>query len=434
MRNIIKKTLLYGTLSLSLLTSGCTSKKNTNQVDFNKIKLIQDKNNASKFKTDEVITTNYKTNLDLKDNDVVRIPDDYISYVKCSTNMDKEAFTVNDLSKILTLDIMVTDQDLSWVNYCTNLKNLSLNYISNSDVSKYINVLPSLSNCSIKSASDTLIEIEEHRFKFLKEANSLSIGNNVVIDEEYISNTNIKELSIVSGIESRIDYKKLSFLDSLKIDIDNKYPYNSSIYFTTEDMNYLHEQGVSIEVGNEVLEINKKLDEINKSLEIDYLEKDIEKYKKITSYVINNLEYGDPTKANLYYNKGLLYAPLNYDEGICGNYAGLVEALSLRNGLDCYVVDSGHKGQHAWNLININGFYYYTDLTMLDALMGMEDTTTTDINNYVKYLGYYPFLFDERTTPKDVMYDIIQYPMDYRIYMDENALIQKSPVYKNTNK
>ena len=124
MRNIIKKTLLYGTLSLSLLTSGCTSKKNTNQVDFNKIKLIQDKNNASKFKTDEVITTNYKTNLDLKDNDVVRIPDDYISYVKCSTNMDKEAFTVNDLSKILTLDIMVTDQDLSWVNYCTNLKNL----------------------------------------------------------------------------------------------------------------------------------------------------------------------------------------------------------------------------------------------------------------------------------------------------------------------
>lgn len=428
MKKNFKKALLYGALS-TLLLSGCSSKKNTKEVDYNSIKLEQDKENALKFTADDVINTNYKPNIELKGDDVVRIPDDYLIYVKCATNMDKEVFTVNDLSKILNLNIFVTDEDLSWVNYCTNLKNLTLNYIVNTDVTRYIDVLPSLSTCKIVSASNQYIEIDESKYKFLKKANSLSISRNVIIDEEYIANTDIKELSVVSGIESRIDYKKLTFLDNLKIDIDNEFPYNTAIYFTTEDMKYLNNNGVSIEVGDKVLEINKELDEINNSLSIDSLEIDINKYKTIATYVLNNMEYGDISKIKMYYDKGFLNAPLKYGEGVCGNYAALVEALCLRNNMDCYMIDSGNKGKHAWNIININGSYYYSDLTVFDDMYAIENITKEDIDLCIKYFGSYPFLFNVNYSSAD-MYDGSYYTKDYRKYMDENSIILKGPVYK----
>ena len=433
MKRNIKKALLFGSISLSLLFSGCSKKeKEIVKTDFNSLRIEQDRNNITKSDINAVISTNYDTSLDLKGDDIVEIPEDYLSYVKCATNMDKESFSVNDLSKILTLKMYVTDQDLTWVNYCTNLKSINLSYLTNTDVTKYIDVLPSLSTCTIVSASNNLIEIDEEKFKFLKGANSLNISNNVCLDEDYLSTTSIKELAVISGIESKIDYKKLTFLDTLKIDTEDSYPYNSAIYFTSDDMNYLNENGVSIEVGEEVLKINKELDEINESLGIDSLESDISKYEKISTYVLNRLKYGDAEKAKFYYNKGFLYASLNGDEGVCGNYAGLVEALCLRNNITSYIIDSGSKGRHTWNLVDIDGIYYYSDITFLDGMINKDTLSSDDISNYIDNNGYYPFLFNENYTTSSI-YDEVYLPKEYRKHMEKTRVITKEPLYKNSD-
>ena len=435
MKKNIKKALLYGVLS-TLLLSGCSNKNDKKTVNFDKIRLEQDKENVGKFYYDDVLTTNYTTNLSLKGDDIVKIPDDYLSYVKYSLHQDKNNFTVNDLSKILTLDMYVTEEDLSWINYCSNLKNLTLKYVANSDVTKYINELPSLRNCSITCISNKQLEIDEDNFRFLKDANSLKISTNVVIDEDYLATTKVKDLSVVSGIESKINYKKLSFLDNLYIDIDNVMSYNSAIYFSTEDMNYLNEKGVSIEVGEDVLEINKKLDEINKNLNIAPLEMDYEKYKKISIYVMNKLHYGEPEKAKFYYNKGFLNASLNQDEGLCGSYSALITALCLRNNIDSFIIDSGSKGRHAWNIVKIENSYYYSDITALDYMFDnndIEDITENDIEYYINNINSNPFLF-KRSNLDDSIYDVIHYPKEFRIYEDKHAVISKEPVYKKTLK
>ena len=53
--------------------------------------------------------------------------------------------------------------------------------------------------------------------------------------------------------------------------------------------------------------------------------------------ILNVILYVVLSKTNVYYDKGFLNAPLKYGEGVCGNYAALVEALCLRNNMDCYM-------------------------------------------------------------------------------------------------
>ncbi len=426
MKRNLKKAALFGVLSLSLLAGCAKNKEPDNTVDFARIQAEQNYINIDKLSVDDVVTTLYNPTLDLKDNDIVPISEDYIPYVKFATNKDKESFTVNDLNKILTLELVVTDEDLSWINYCTNLRVLNLNYVANTDVTRYINELPLLDSCTIRSASTDLIEVNDDYFKFLKNAKSLNIHYKVDIDEDYISKTSIKELSVVSSYKSRINYKKLTNIDLLKIDTEDEYPYNSAIYFTTEDKEYLNKAGVAIEVGEEVLRVNKQLDEINDSLGITKDDIDLKKYEKIAAYVMNKMDYGDGNKTKEYYETGFLNAPLNGDEGVCGNYSALVEALCLRNGLDCYILSSG---QHAWNLVNINGLYAHADITTFDAILDRDNVNVNLIENYVKICGYAPLLF---TNPADYgdAYKEEEYPEEYKKYLDRLAHPTKEPVHK----
>ena len=430
MKRNLKKVALFGALSLSLLAGCAKNKEPDNKVDFARIKAEQDFKNIVHSSSDDVIITYYNQKLDLKDNDIVNIPEDYIPYVKVATNMNKETFTVNELNRILTLNLIVTDSDLSWVNYCTNLRVLDLNYVSNTDVSRYIKELPLLDTCTIYSASSDLIDVNEDYFKFLKNAKTLNLINQVKIDEDYISKTNIKELSVVSSFKSKINYKKLTNLDLLKIDTDDLHPYNSAIYFTTEDKEYLNKSGVAIEVGEEVLRINKQLDEINASLGIDENDSDYKKYEKIIVYVLNKINYGDTDKKDEYYENGFLNAALNGDEGVCGNYAALVEALCLRNGLECYILSSDSHGKHAWNLVNINDLYMYSDMTVLDVYIGRKNNVDVEyIEDYRNIIGLYPVMFGDISDYGET-YNDKEFPQEYVEYLNRKSSENTKPTNK----
>ena len=82
---------------------------------------------------------NNEYDVNKKDTDIVEIPEDYRLSVLYYLGKNKEdKVTVGDLKKMTSLYIAVTDQDLSWLNYCSNLKELELIFAYKIDSAKNI--------------------------------------------------------------------------------------------------------------------------------------------------------------------------------------------------------------------------------------------------------------------------------------------------------
>ncbi|MCI8446284.1 MAG: hypothetical protein HFH31_02185 [Bacilli bacterium] len=63
-----------------------------------------------------------------------------------------------------------------------------------------------------------------------------------------------------------------------------------------------------------------------------------------------------------------------------GNYAALTTALLKRLFIKSYLISSNNTrvATHMWNLVNLDGIYYYADVTWLDD---REDKFANDIRN-----------------------------------------------------
>ena len=435
----LKNKLLFGALAFSFFTTGCSQKGLGN--DREELLYNQEISNASKYEFDSEIETYYEEEKQLQDNDEINIPSDYLLYVQDALGNNKDdKITVNDLKNISSLELVLTDQDLSWVNYCTNLNNLTLKYAYDTDVSKYIKELPSLNTLIIDNVGSMPIEFNKSEFSFAKNISSLRTRRNVDIDVDYLKTTHVNTLTVASSYQNRINYKELDFLDKLYVDPENEQPFNTAIYFTSEDKEYLISKGVHVITSDKIEEINSKLDKINKSLGIDKNEMDLPKYKKIVTYVINNMHYGDLDEeqtTDKYYKNGYLRGALDEDTGaICGNYSALVEALCLRNGIDSYILSSGREGKHCWNLVKIADKYHYSDITNMDILRCIDKSTNEEISveEFVSRYGVRDmvlsyFMFDVEDSGK--MYKYTYLPREYMKYVDEHAEIYMSSLYSD---
>ena len=177
------------------------------------------------------------------------------------------------------------------------------------------------------------------------------------------------------------DYKKLDFLKRLcfySMDI-----YNILMSFTSEDYNHLIENGVEVKSFmpgqiEAMIEVNDRMDEIVKSLNVSKDTTDQEKLDAILIYVLENFSYDEDVSYALYnnincsglvesfYSGGDLYGALEKDSQICGNYAAMVEALANRLDLKSYYALGFTGGGHAWNLVCVEDYYYLVDATFLD--------------------------------------------------------------------
>lgn len=422
MRRLFKKSLLFCSLGFTLL-SGCSKRG----LGANRVILLneQDTYNFDKYDSYEKIVTSYDTDLVLDDDSVIDIPSDYRLFVLDSLCKDKDdQITVHDLSIVSSLEISVTEQDLSWINYCTNLRDLTLKYAYRSDVTKYINNLPSLRILSLNSGSEIPLEVTEENFSFIKNIEVLNVRKNIDLDIGFIKSTNINTMSIISTELNRIDYKELDFLKNLLVDKDAVSPYNTAIYFSNEDKEYLISKGVNIKTSEKIEEINFRLDVINRNIGIDDNDLDLVKYKKIVTYIVNNLYYGDIDEelgAKPYYKDGYLYGALEGNgSSICGNYSALVEALCIRNNIDAYLLTSGKYGKHTWNAVNIGGKYYNSDITNVDHLNYLDPETNKMISSeeYISKYGIRDidmefFLFKQGSIDDD-MFNYVYLPMNYK--------------------
>ena len=87
---------------------------------------------------------------------------------------------------------------------------------------------------------------------------------------------------------------------------------------------------------------------------------DYEKVQTVYTYVIDNTAYqesnDDQSIAGTFWKK----------EAVCAGYAGAVQYLLERLGISCIYVDGSTAGStegHAWNIVKLNGEYYYVDAT-----------------------------------------------------------------------
>lgn len=346
------------------------------------ISYIRDESKANiEDNYDEELMEKYRN---APDDMIVEIPEEFkyevVSHI--SNKSEDDVITVGDLRSIdyLMLDISddtVGDVDLSWLNYCTNLKYLYLygDIIQYTDdilgfdnidtillTTRYGEDLMDLRNCGFINHCPTL--------------KSLSISG--LYDAEQLYGLNIKHLSLDVRETHTIDFKKLDFLEELTL---YGGAYDIAVYLSNDDIDYLESKGVKISFGtidnvdiDQIREINDKLDEIIESLGLDENATDEEKVRAVLIYVLSNLQYDEYASEcqrngirfdyDPFYKDGELYGALEGKTQICGNYAALTSALLHRLGVDIYFVSSD---SHSWNLIEIDGKWYYFDSTWLDG-------------------------------------------------------------------
>lgn len=115
---------------------------------------------------------------------------------------------------------------------------------------------------------------------------------------------------------------------------------------------------------------------------------DYEKAKAVYEYVILNTNYGysedDQSLAGVFRDH----------QAVCAGYAGAVQYLLERLGVEClYVTGDTQESPdgHAWNIANLNGTYYYLDATNGDQPDFLQSEEAETVKDMVLYDYLCPF-------------------------------------------
>lgn len=109
-------------------------------------------------------------------------------------------------------------------------------------------------------------------------------------------------------------------------------------------------------------EATKKLDEVIRSLNLDG-KSDYDKFKAVTNWIVSNVRYDEDNETK--YQHDLTGAVLD-GLAVCDGYAGIFYYMANAVGLNALFEDgitNSNRIRHAWNLVEIDGTYYYTDPT-----------------------------------------------------------------------
>ncbi|MBR3703874.1 MAG: leucine-rich repeat protein [Oscillospiraceae bacterium] len=138
---------------------------------------------------------------------------------------------------------------------------------------------------------------------------------------------------------------------------------------------------------------------------------DYERLKIIYDYICENIVYDyDNLPNSTYMLKYSAYAALINGTAVCQGYANLLYRMALEAGVDTRIISGyGNGGAHAWNIVKMDGKYYYLDATW--------DAPYFDFGYRWFLLGSNSFLLDHALDEEfKTTAFLAQYPIDTADY------------------
>lgn len=106
----------------------------------------------------------------------------------------------------------------------------------------------------------------------------------------------------------------------------------------------------------------KKLDEVIKSQNLDG-KSDYDKFKAVTNWIVTNVRYDEDNETKYQHDlTGVVLDGLAVCDGYAGTFYYMANAVGL-NALFEDGITNSNRIRHAWNLVQIDGTYYYVDPT-----------------------------------------------------------------------
>lgn len=310
-----------------------------------------------------------------------------------SINVKGVEINLNDINGNYDKITYVEVTDLENIDKLHNLVNIEEIYIKNVNIEdiSFLNNLRHLEKVRIYYSKVNLLKLNNPNIKEMDIVSSYIINDNFTS----LANSNLKILDLQgSYITSIYTLKNVISLEELTLSsITNLRSLEPITYLpklktlnfggledliTKKVLDYIRKNNITGQNYDETQymhlnseELNNKLDNIIKSLNLDNLS-DIDKIKKITLYVVDNIEYDEACGVN---NK-CEYNEINFNSlrkslsgsGVCYHYALLTNELLNRVGIKSYLV-SGYtkKGLgHEWLNIYLDDKWYGLDPTWID--------------------------------------------------------------------
>ena len=132
-------------------------------------------------------------------------------------------------------------------------------------------------------------------------------------------------------------------------------------------INYLNEKGIEHNLTQEMVDMDKEITKIVKDNITDDMSTE-EKLNTLTTYVIEHMEYDKNALKNdelssMYNSNSLKYGLEG--KGVCINYSALLNCLLNKANITTNIIKND---DHAWNLVKLEGKYYYVDSTNVDYI------------------------------------------------------------------
>ena len=190
----------------------------------------------------------YETYKNTEDSKVVKIPESIESQVRGYLKIaDDEEITVGDLRTIKLLIISSHDnQDMSWLNYCSNLETLFID----GSLCNNLDSVVALDNLKLATITPEFGEtLDLKKCAFLKYSPKLAnLGINGSFTSDYLYElSNIRDLSFDVIHNQEIDFKRLAFLDKLVL---SGQVYDIAMMLSNEDLAFLESNGVKVECND----------------------------------------------------------------------------------------------------------------------------------------------------------------------------------------
>lgn len=130
---------------------------------------------------------------------------------------------------------------------------------------------------------------------------------------------------------------------------------------TDELLDYCKIKGITVFSNRNEVENTKEIKKIASEILTPNMTES-EKIRTICNYVVDNIKYNRDLSSES--NTSPINCALN-NEGVCISYAYLTSALFKEANITSYRVNSQ---THVWNLVNIDGEYFYIDNTNIDSM------------------------------------------------------------------